>query len=136
MGELERVVLTIDLAEHGLKTGDIGTVVLVHGENQGYEVEFVTLTGETVAVVLPRSQTLFRLVPKLCLPRSQTLFASFPNSVWGRRYLRNSVSMGVQTEFAKQFGSQTPGWEPVAKTNRKSKIVIVNRCKGLIMPCL
>jgi len=67
MGELERVVLTIDLAEHGLKTDDIGTVVLVHGENQGYEVEFVTLTGETVAVVLPRSQTLFRLVPKLCL---------------------------------------------------------------------
>ena len=48
---MERVVLTIDLAEHGLKTGDIGTVVLVHGENQGYEVEFVTLTGETVAVV-------------------------------------------------------------------------------------
>jgi hypothetical protein len=81
MGELERVVLTIDLAEHGLKTDDIGTVVLVHGENQGYEVEFVTLTGETVAVVSSRSQTLFAsfpnsvcLVPKLCLPRSQTLF--------------------------------------------------------------
>ena len=74
MGELERVVLTIDLAEHGLKTDDIGTVVLVHGENQGYEVEFVTLTGETVAVVSSRSQTLFAsfpnsvcLVPKLCL---------------------------------------------------------------------
>lgn len=49
--ELDRVVLTTDLSEPGLKAGDIGTVVLVHRDNQGYEVEFVTLTGETVAVV-------------------------------------------------------------------------------------
>ncbi|MFQ5612046.1 MAG: DUF4926 domain-containing protein [Anaerolineae bacterium] len=49
--ELESVVLTTDLAEHGLKEGDIGTVVLVHRGGQGYEVEFITLDGETVAVV-------------------------------------------------------------------------------------
>lgn len=49
--ELDRVVLTTDLPEHRLKAGDIGTVVLVHRENRGYEVEFVTLDGETVAVV-------------------------------------------------------------------------------------
>jgi hypothetical protein len=49
--ELDRVVLTTDLPEHNLKSGDIGTVVLVHQDNRGYEVEFVTLTGETVAVV-------------------------------------------------------------------------------------
>ncbi len=49
--ELERVALTTDLPEHGLKSGDIGTVVLVHRDNRGYEVEFVTLTGETIAVV-------------------------------------------------------------------------------------
>jgi hypothetical protein len=49
--ELDRVVLTSDLPEHNLKAGDIGTVVLVHGKNRGYEVEFVTLAGETVAVV-------------------------------------------------------------------------------------
>lgn len=48
--ELESVVLTVDLPEHNLKAGDIGTVVLVHGEGAGYEVEFVTLDGETVAV--------------------------------------------------------------------------------------
>jgi hypothetical protein len=30
---------------------DIGTVVLVHRGGAGYEVEFVTLDGETVAVV-------------------------------------------------------------------------------------
>jgi hypothetical protein len=49
--ELDNVVLTADLPEHRLQRGDIGTVVLVHGENEGYEVEFVTLDGETVAVV-------------------------------------------------------------------------------------
>ncbi|MBI1802342.1 MAG: DUF4926 domain-containing protein [Chloroflexi bacterium] len=49
--ELESVVLTTDLPEHGLKRGDLGTVVLVHRDAEGYEVEFVTLDGETVAVV-------------------------------------------------------------------------------------
>ncbi|GIK41656.1 MAG: DUF4926 domain-containing protein [Chloroflexota bacterium] len=49
--ELERVVLTTDLPEYGLKEGDVGTVVLVHQRDRGYEVEFVTLNGETVAVV-------------------------------------------------------------------------------------
>ena len=48
--ELETVVLTAELPEHGLKAGDLGTVVLVHTHG-GYEVEFMTLAGETVAVV-------------------------------------------------------------------------------------
>ncbi|MCH7607630.1 MAG: DUF4926 domain-containing protein [Chloroflexi bacterium] len=47
--EPDAVALVRDLPEHGLKTGDIGTVVLLHG-NSGYEVEFMTLDGETVAV--------------------------------------------------------------------------------------
>lgn len=49
--ELERVVLTTDLPEYGLNPGNVGTVVLVHQGYRGYEVEFVTLDGETVAVV-------------------------------------------------------------------------------------
>ena len=48
--ELDTVVLTEDLPEHGLKAGDLGTIVLVHGTT-GYEVEFTTLDGETLAVV-------------------------------------------------------------------------------------
>ena len=56
MKELDTVVLTTDIPEHGLKAGDLGTVVLVH-EHSGYEVEFMTLDGETVAVVsLPPGQ--------------------------------------------------------------------------------
>ena len=47
--ELNRVVLTEDLPEGHLRAGDLGVVVLVHGEHVGYTVEFVTLDGETVA---------------------------------------------------------------------------------------
>jgi hypothetical protein len=51
ISELDRVVLTIDLPEEGLEAGDIGTVVLVHRDAKGYEVEFTTLDGNTFAVV-------------------------------------------------------------------------------------
>lgn len=48
--ELDSVVLTADLPNHSLARGDVGTVVLVHPAG-GYEVEFMTLDGETVAVL-------------------------------------------------------------------------------------
>jgi len=48
--ELDCVVLTKDIPEHGLAAGDIGTVVMVHEAGRGFEVEFVTLDGETLAV--------------------------------------------------------------------------------------
>ena len=51
MNELDDVILTRDLPEHGLNVGDIGTVVLVHRGRKGYEVEFTSLNGETIAVV-------------------------------------------------------------------------------------
>lgn len=56
--ELDPVVLTENLPEHGLKAGDVGWVVMVHGGGAGYEVEFVTLTGETVSVVTVRRSRL------------------------------------------------------------------------------
>lgn len=46
----ERVVLTEDLPEKKLQQGDVGTIVMVHDEGKGYEVEFFTLDGETYAV--------------------------------------------------------------------------------------
>jgi len=49
--ELDPVVLTESLPEHGLQAGDVGWVVMVHAEGAGYEVEFTTLAGETVSVV-------------------------------------------------------------------------------------
>ena len=53
--ELDCVELVRDVAEHGLHSGDLGVVVLVHGQDEGYEVEFVPLPDETVAVVSLRA---------------------------------------------------------------------------------
>lgn len=50
MKEHERVVLAEDIPEHGLEAGDVGTIVFVHRGGEGFEVEFLTLSGETVAV--------------------------------------------------------------------------------------
>jgi hypothetical protein len=51
MSELDVVVLTRDLPDIGLEAGDVGAIAFVHEHGKGYEVEFVTFTGETVAVV-------------------------------------------------------------------------------------
>ena len=47
---LELVILNRDLPEHGLRKGDLGTVVETY-ESDGVEVEFVTAAGDTRAVV-------------------------------------------------------------------------------------
>ena len=49
--EFDLVALTRALPEHNLEAGDVGTVVLVHGKGAAYEVEFMTLGGDTVAVL-------------------------------------------------------------------------------------
>jgi len=49
--ELDTVVLDVDLPEYRLEKGDIGTVVLIHQNHKGYEVEFITLEGETLVVI-------------------------------------------------------------------------------------
>ncbi len=51
MKEHDRVVLTNDLPEHSLEAGDVGSIVHVYGGEPAYEVEFVALDGQTVAVV-------------------------------------------------------------------------------------
>jgi hypothetical protein len=53
--EFDPVVLTRALPEHGLQAGDVGWVVMVHGGGGGYEVEFVTLSGETISVMTVRA---------------------------------------------------------------------------------
>ena len=50
MRELESVVPTRDIAEHGLVSGDVGAIVFVHG-TEAYEVEFVSAEGSTIAVL-------------------------------------------------------------------------------------
>ena len=49
------VILTRDVADRGLRAGDVGTVVERHSApgttEEGYSVEFFDMTGNTVAVV-------------------------------------------------------------------------------------
>lgn len=49
--EYEQVVLTEDLPEHNLKAGDLGTVVMIHGDHAGYELEILSADGRTLDVV-------------------------------------------------------------------------------------
>ena len=49
--ELDTVILTRDIPQQKLCKGDLGAVVLVHEDGAAYEVEFVMLDGETLAVV-------------------------------------------------------------------------------------
>jgi Domain of unknown function (DUF4926) len=49
----EEVVLASDVSQHGLRAGDIGTVVHIY-PNGGLEVEFFTASGKTRAVVTLR----------------------------------------------------------------------------------
>jgi hypothetical protein len=48
--EHDRVVLTKAIPDQGLTAGDVGTVVHVHKKGEAFEVEFLTLHGETVAL--------------------------------------------------------------------------------------
>jgi len=58
MKEHDCIVLTQNLAEEGLRAGDVGTVVHIHQGGVAYEVEFVTLTGQTVAVATVQASQL------------------------------------------------------------------------------
>ena len=49
--ELDSVVLTQDINEHGLEMGDVGAVVHCYGKGKGFEVEFVTAKGTTIALL-------------------------------------------------------------------------------------
>ena len=55
INEHDRVVLTEDVPSEGLKAGDIGTVVHIHANGEAYEVEFICLDGETIAVTTLRA---------------------------------------------------------------------------------
>ena len=72
------VILTMDLPEHGLCAGDVGTLVDRHdvpGKEMGYSVEFFDMTGRTVAVVtLPSSR--FRAPTSADRPSARQLAAA------------------------------------------------------------
>lgn len=46
----KEAVLVVDLPDKGLEKGDVGVVVEIYGDHNGYEVEFMTKEGRTIAV--------------------------------------------------------------------------------------
>jgi hypothetical protein len=48
--EHDRVVLTAAVADAGLVTGDVGTVVHAYDDGQAFEIEFTALGGHTIVV--------------------------------------------------------------------------------------
>ncbi len=55
--ETDLVALLIDLPGANLVRGDVGTIAMVHGDQQAFEVEFVNAGGQTIAVeTLERNQ--------------------------------------------------------------------------------
>jgi hypothetical protein len=56
--EHDCVVLTNDLPTENLVAGDVGAVVHVPKGGVAYEVEFVTLTGKTIAVATVEASSL------------------------------------------------------------------------------
>jgi hypothetical protein len=50
--EFDQAVLTVDLPDEGLVSGDVGTVVDITTNGEAATLEFFNFAGETVAVVL------------------------------------------------------------------------------------
>lgn len=62
--EFDPVVLTESLPAEGLEAGDVGWVVLIHGNGAGFELEILTLRGETVSVVTVSAKAVRPVGPK------------------------------------------------------------------------
>jgi len=50
INELDRVILTDNLAGTLFVKGDVGTVVFIHENNRAFEVEFFAVDGSTISV--------------------------------------------------------------------------------------
>jgi len=53
--EHDTVVLTVDFPEYQLSAGDVGVVVMIHGDDVGYEVEIFSADGHTLDVITVES---------------------------------------------------------------------------------
>ena len=50
IAEHDLIVLTSDIPAESLVAGDVGTVVHLYSDGKAYEVEFTTISGETISV--------------------------------------------------------------------------------------
>ena len=62
--ELDSVVITRDIIEKGIISGDVGVIVHLYNNNQQVEVEFVSGEGRTLAVETLPVSDIRTLAPK------------------------------------------------------------------------
>jgi len=72
MKEHDRVVLTEPVSDLGLEGGDVGTIVHVHDRGAAFEVEFVSLDGDTSIIATVKTSAL-RPVLKREIPHARQL---------------------------------------------------------------
>jgi hypothetical protein len=72
--EHERIILLDDLPNENLQAGDVGTVVHIHTQGEAYEVEFMALDGETIAITTLLSSQV-RAVSRKDIPHVRELAA-------------------------------------------------------------
>ncbi len=77
--EFERIVLTKNLPERNLVKGDVGTIVDSYENGRGYEVEFITLSGETVSVKTLCKNDIRQINPKAIVRFEMAFDASINN---------------------------------------------------------
>lgn len=70
--EHDNVVLLEKIPSDGLEAGDVGVVIHVHQNGAAFEVEFLTLEGETVAIETLKAEQL-RLVRSREIPHVREL---------------------------------------------------------------
>lgn len=73
--EHDPIVLTENLPEHALEAGDVGVVVHIYPGGEAFEVEFLTLAGETTAVTTLKKNQL-RAIRKREIPHARELLAA------------------------------------------------------------
>jgi len=73
--EHNQVVLRSPIHNAGLESGDVGTVVHVHRNGEAYEVEFTTLAGETITVVILKADDV-RPVSNRDIPHTREMSAA------------------------------------------------------------
>lgn len=56
--EHKRAILTVDLPEHQLRAGDVGTIVHIYNNGAAYEVEFFTVDSKTFDVITVNAEQL------------------------------------------------------------------------------
>jgi hypothetical protein len=72
MKEHDRVVLTEAVSSLSLEGGDVGTIVHVHDSGIAFEVEFVSLDGDT-SIMATVKATALRPVLKREIPHARQL---------------------------------------------------------------